>query len=498
VIDEHFGTIDRMASRLRQEPYGSGAEETTPLLQKLPGLLQLFNSVASPSWTTRSPEHRAIEEWNPISQRVLLPDEAPPPMGALESDFNLLRAHAQTFVEWSHEAVHVLSLEPVFVGAMPLGDADRMTTLLMGSEALAFWYADMVVTPAIRRTIPKAELVYGRSAVSNLTFHPEEVFRRLGIRGRSAILLGYIQTFIGEDGAIGSGNDPFGLHLRRSLRELYDQTRGPVHHLHALYERLGLPEYLKRFCLPGLPSLLSRRELERAATLSMEAYLTELGTRWLPALADLKPEEVKAVCLRRHAQTRAYYAWSLQALLRKGWVATGVDGQPTTVSPALDVYLAALEFALCQLHDGATHEQVEASMRAADDAFEKDVREPLLSMRAFVTRRAHLHPFFAPTEGVIGLPSDDLVLSRGQMVAIIKHLTDKFDWGPAFTVDGDHETVALLYSFLTIAKKCGLDDVCEQFDHLMRRPDVIPFWSVYLAALSPTRNVFRELAFAFA
>lgn len=499
VVSDHFEIIDRMAERLRSEPYGAGEEASTPLLDRLPGLLQLFNSLASPSWTERFPGNRRLEEWNPLSQRVLLPDAALPRLSAMECDFNLVQAHTQTFVEWAHEAVHVLLLEPLLTGRMQLASPDGFKRLYTAGEAFAFWYADMVVTRVVRSLAPEAEFVYNRSAASNLTFHPEEAFRRLGLDDPEQVLRAYVRAFLDDAGPIVTGLDPYGKHLRNKIRDFYRDTSKAVVELHTLYLDFGVQEFLDRFCgQSDLPSLFTPEQLESAQRLPLEDYVVELGLRILPSMMTLDRERVERVALRRHIQTRAYHAWFLSKLLEKDWISTLRDVDLAAATKGLSRYLLRLEGALEQLRLGAAPASVRGRLRRADAGYDRTIREPQLEARGFVRRRAFLHPYFEPTDGVIGLADQALPLSRGRMVAVVRRLINKLDWGTAFEREGDHETLATIYTFLTLAKTADLQSVREAYNLVLTRPDVLPFWSVYIAAAQPSRNVFREFAFAFA
>jgi hypothetical protein len=257
IVAEHFGFISRLSRRLGTGAAADGDCDGDVVLNAVPGLEELFASIVTASPTPRLVKHRSREEWNPLSQRMLLSDATPVPATALEADFSLVPSYAQTFVEWSHEAVHLLALESWFCGDRAIASAADFVAWYLAGEALAFWYADIVVTRAVRSTVPTADLVYSRNAVSNAGFHPEQAFRAVGLEDAVDILPLYIEGFLGRATPLGENAHPLCSAFAARLAEFYSGSRANLQALHDVLEGFDLfSGFQNRFCrVSRLPSL---------------------------------------------------------------------------------------------------------------------------------------------------------------------------------------------------------------------------------------------------
>lgn len=501
VIKRHFAALNQWGRRLRTQPYGSAPFPPDALTDRFPGLRQLMGTLVCSSDTARENSQREVEEWNPLAQRVLLPDDSTPPMKGIERDFNRIRAHAQTFIEWSHEAVHVLGLEPFLCGTRRFTSPGLFGRWHLAGEALAFWFADMVVTPGIRQHVPEAEFVYGRSAVSNLTFHPQEVFQRLGLSEHDEVLQAYLQAFTQQAGhAMGRGNDPFVRHLGRQIAHFYKAVRLPTRHWHWVLQEFGFfSGYMDRYTgIEGLPSLLSPEQQLQAARLSPQQCMHLLGREVLPGLARLPERTRRAVAARRHLQTRAYHSWWLAMLLEKDWL---MHRKPTAfkaaaVAQGLQQHLARLEQGLQQLAHGGSPADALQAARQADEAYERDVRAPFLKADSWLRYRYAIYPAFAASQGVLGMADEARLLGTKGMRDTVAHLMQRFDWQAAATQP--KAARALLQDLAALWAAGTQAQVREAYNRVMVSSAFLPAWSVPLASVDPLRNHFREPAYAYA
>ncbi len=147
IVRSYFGFLEALGVYLRKG--GDSGLGPSPLLDKLPGLDALFRTFPVASPTDRMVSARRIEDWNPLGQRLLLPNETPAPASEFETNFSLLTMAAQTLVEWAHEAIHILAVEPWCAGHRRFEDVSAFREWYLAAEGLAFWYADIVVTRTI-------------------------------------------------------------------------------------------------------------------------------------------------------------------------------------------------------------------------------------------------------------------------------------------------------------------------------------------------------------
>ncbi|MBI1787286.1 MAG: hypothetical protein HYR60_07000 [Acidobacteria bacterium] len=500
IVRKYFSFIDQIGRRLRDDPYGFGAQRTAPLTGRFPGLQQLFNSLVSASITVRKVSDRLVEDWNPFSQRMVLPDEKPPRMSELERNITLLPAYVQTFVEWSHEAVHVLALEPFFCGYRNITSRDDFVTWNLANEALGFWYADMVVTRAVREYVPGAEVVYNRCAVSNVVFHPEQAFQRAGLDDLDQILTVYAHSFLGGKSPLSRGGNYYSESLARQLRNFYLGARSNLGNWYGLLRQFDLfGGYYTRFCAKAnLPSLWSGEVLAAASSLEFEDYVFQLGTKHLPAMAKLRDRQTGAVGVRRHIQTRAYSAWFLRQALAKDWILC-LDKRldEAAVMSDVDAYLDGLEAALDALARRRPLRSVVNEIQAVDKVYDRRVRGTLERRQAYIKYRYRLFPFFEPTDGIIGVSDQCSDLSKEEMIEVVRFVMKRFEWeagNPRFDRNG---VIDLLQRFVTATKARGRAELRGCYNRFMTHPEVLRTWSVRLSDISPSRNQFKEIVFEY-
>lgn len=489
IIREHFGFIDLLGRRLREDAYGLEGTTIGAFTEQLPGLAPLFDSLVAASPTARNVTDRVIEDWNPIAQRILLSNETPASASSFETDFSLITAYAQSFIEWGHEAVHILAIEPWLCGRRKILSESEFVNWNLASEGLAFWYADIVITRLIRQIIPEAELVYVRQSVSNTCFHPEQAFRRLGYTDTDTILPLYISAFLGADVGLAQQGHPFSQVLAKRLREFYVGTSSTLASLYTMLDGYGVfDEFFARFCaVPGLPSLMDDDVLE--VPWSLDEYHIRLGSNLLPRLANLPPERIRRVCARRHVQTRAYYAWMLRLALAKSWVFGNADFRIADLPDKIEAYLASLEDLLRTSVVAGEADTVVHRVAQLDQAFDAEVRGPLTRGEAHVKYRYRLYPYFAPTGGIMGIADQASGFSCDEMLEIVRFVMDRCEW--------DDSLIARLHAFLTLNSEGDATAARADFNDFMTHPFALQVWSVRLDSIDPVRNRFREILFDY-
>lgn len=500
IVKKYFSFLNEIGRRLRQDSYGVGMRWKSPLMDRFPGVAQLLNSLVSASPTARKVRERFEEDWNPFSQRIVLSDEKPPTTSEVEKKFTLLTTSIQTFIEWCHEAIHVLALEPFFCGSRKIASKEDFVLWSLANEALGFWYADMVMTSKIREYIPAAELIYNRCSVSNVAFHPEQVFKKAGVKSLEESLEVYIKAFLDKQSKLQQSQNIYARVLTRQLRGFYQVSRINLSSWYTILDDFDFFEgYYTRFCdKPNLPSLFDSKFLKQSAELEFSEYAIQLGMKHLPALKKLNNQQITAINLRRHVQTRAYFAWFLLHAIRKDWVfclADQFDGR--ALCSALELYLDRLEAALGALAPEGKPKAILAQLQEADQGYEQSVQEMLLRSRAYIKYRYRVFPFFAPTDGIVGLSDDRSNYSEKEMVEVIRFILKRHKWGDGDLLSAEDNTVELLNNFLRTVKDHNLAEIKKRFNELMCHPKALAIWSVQLSDIKPSENQFKEMVFEY-
>lgn len=484
VVSIYFGFLDRLGARLREGR--NEAHSISPILDALPGLEPLLRSFPIASQTERVVTRRRVEDWNPLGQRLLLPDETPISASEFEAEFSLITVAAQTLVEWAHEAVHVLAVEPWCAGQRPFRTFTDFQEWYLAAEGLAFWYADIVVTRAIRQHVPGAELVYTRSSVSNAGFHPEEAFRRVGYEDQRDLLRLYLAAFIGRDEVLAGSGDILAAQYGVRLQGFYRDSGKTLFALWTVLEQQDmLNGYWSRFCaIPGLPALSNGSQLH----VSGHKAIYQIGNEILPSLATLSSQDVAAVRTRRAAQIRAWHGWSFSTILRRGWIMTmGLIDAPK-LTEAVGAYLSEIERALHLLAGGDLSGAGKAVIEA-DALYADRVEAPLLEVGAYTRYRYWVFPYFKPSGGLIGLWDTRSNYSASEALEVLRFVSERVGWS-AEAICAQAEAVK------AIAAGDG-EEGARLFNAAMLQPAMRAVWSVDLGSLSPSRGRFRELAFEF-
>ena len=280
IVEEYFSFLNVLGDRLRTGVRKENQHEDSPLLDTHPGLAILFRTLSNASETPRLVPLRNLEEWNPLSQRVLLSDEHPLKVSKFEEDFTLVPMHIQTFLEWAHEAIHILVFEEWFTGNVPIETQSQFTRWQLAGEALAFWYVDIYLTRSVRDVVPNAELTYNRSSISNCGFHPEQAFKEIGLNDSLSILPIYVDAFLGDTAALEQSNHPFCKTYGKRLGGFYKDSRISLSSLYSVMQDMDIfQEFYDRFCnLPNMPSL--SQSLTDSSTLGEEDGISSRILNW--------------------------------------------------------------------------------------------------------------------------------------------------------------------------------------------------------------------------
>jgi hypothetical protein len=485
--------------RVLQNKPRHGRARAIPFLRFCPEMERLLSTFSTVAWQD-APD--LPPEWNPFTQRILLRGE-PRGMSELGADFEALEHAITGAMHVIHEACHVLTWEPLFVGALPELDASTFVQMSMGFEGFCFWYPDIVVAKQLRDRYANGDVVLSRRGASSPHFSPHMAFAELGIEDAAEIRQIYLDAFSGlrtplatKAGTAKAASRSLG----KRIYGFYVKGKRDIASLYAELDRMKLfSNFARRFWLPGLPSILPDTLLARtrAGEISLDEYCNEIASSGFPWIAKLDEAQLSAVALRRSVQTRAYFAWTLRYVLHERLF---IDSERAGASPAdvarivdrVDDYLIQLEEILVAVRDRDNHVRARAALDVADRRYDRTIRMPLKRARLWVRNRRQIFPNddtrlpLGPLQRTKLWPrSRDRALTR--CLEISRALAEKRRPLPSAIQDVCRPPV----------NNSDLDRWLRAYNQFMVHSEVLPCWSVMLSDSRPSNGAFRELLFVY-
>lgn len=484
------------------------APAALPFLQNVAGLKNLFHSMSAVAPAV--PDTRD-EEWNPLSQRPHSP--LPPRVtDELGAEITALKAAVDEFTILSHEMMHIALWELFFVGSWRPRNRQIFRTFSLMAEGFCYFFSDIVVSGAVRVRLPDGEFALDRQTPSNARFHPVRAFQALGMGDHATILDIYLEGFRGQSTRLWQprGASPFAASLAAQAYAFYAGSQPLLDGMHAALTAFGgLTEFYQRFCaVPGLPSFLIAPEVAEATESDdLKSYFVHFFKTVMPRLVSLSAADVARVKWRRMLQMRAYYALQVRWLLGKGEVVaramTASDQRKAMAD--VDVYLDGLQTLLRQMaHQGDA--SVVTSLARLDARYNRDVRAKFLTHEVWAGQRWLIAPRRAG--GSISLkapfPTKDHEAKRkiSQIVAfLIEELTTQL--GDCKTVGARAKVFQQIQRVAAIGAGSGSQsaertrEAVRQLKQELRKPHLLPLWSLPLASFDPVHNRYRELVFSY-
>ncbi|WP_146176577.1 hypothetical protein [Chromobacterium sp. Panama] len=479
-------------------------------------LLRLLSSFGDFSPVQRNNMVR-IEEWNPFSQRPVVPEyQHELATDALDQDFESQARGVRHYISTAHELVHCLLWEPFFSGSFR-PTRKQFTDLSLAFEGFCFWHSDIILTRNIRAMTPDNELVYQRNCVSQSHFHPYRAFKAAGVTDDLTALDFYLAAFSGYRTPLHDSDDLFVRNLvRRTIKLYVTHTRS----LAAVYRELSragtFREFHKRFCShPGIPKLLSTPFDPGANTFE---YLRWVATIGMPSLSRLPNSQLACVRTRRSIQTRAYHAMQLLSLLRDGKLSNkdGVVASDTCsiLKPIVASYLDRLEEAMKALVESCTPDIAENMVVDADRYYEVEVRRRIQHLDLWVASRTLI---LGPTTDSLragqalnlGFSSTFAEASESILRKLVHHAIGVYlnkvvagatpGQNSASTIEAMTLGSRLLGTFeaLQSGVSGAREDLVAQLVQFFHLDPIRSQWSVPLDSIMPAQGKFRELAFIF-
>ncbi len=445
-------------------------------------------------------------DWNPLNQQLLL-FSSQPLEAKLESDFFEVAEGVESCNLALHEALHAALWEPFFVGKLKVKNHKQYQKLVFSFEGACFWFTDCISSAAIRDALPDNEIVRNRSSFTGL-FLPYRALRAVGAISHKQTFRIFTLAFRGEKTSIMSQSDRFARQMAKRIYGFYYNSLATTKAMHDSLKEIGVfDEFYARFCLEGLPSLLSERALSSFVKMKLDQYSWQMIFSHIKRLDRISEDELLAIRVRRAIQTRAYFAFSLLRVIKHGLVVsyqskwTGFDQR--NILNWVNNYLNALEFAVIAL---LGHDVMSATIiiEDADKDFEK-VRKLFQKKDVWVSRRKMIYPKLGGQKsfdfGIINQKSNrhKINIDRNYCLAIAEMLSFK---GKQILIK-DPTSLRLAVEIVERLKK--LDDssiakdsyLLRRLNKAMSRPEILERWSVQLASINPQKNVFFEPSFKF-
>ncbi len=496
---------DRYVAVIRREIQGNkkAYQKMSNLDRALPGLNKALHTLDAIS-AQREFFGTVIEEWNPLTQCPTV-NTIDFNTHSLTSDFQAIAQNVTNFLQLVHEGLHVILLDDFFSSENSKWDKPRsFVDLYLKSEAFAFWYTDIVVTPKLRARLPDTELVFARSTVSSYYFHPYRALEAIGLKKTHDSLALYLSAFSGFQTKLDRSKKRLNVGLRQRIQSFYVNSQTPLTQLHQSLSRAGIfDEYAKVFCrIEGLPRLFA----DRHQTGAEDDFFHWMFQTGLPRISKMSEEHLIAVRLRRRIQTRAYHAWMLHHVLSNVGVvdSTGAKVEiPEDVDHTLQEYLTGMKVlieSLCELNKVGPADMrrglkaLSQTIEDFDASFESGFRAHTKVSQLWVQRRDILLKKNSPNLSVRSfgpLPNSAKVPQKyiDVLFSIISKEIDR-----SAKTDFQFSKILILFSQMSSAKGPWKTRL---FNALIFHRSVLPLWSVRLSDIDPKKSEFRELVFQY-
>lgn len=450
------------------------------------------------------------EEWNPLSQRPHSP--LPPAISdELGAEISSLKEAVDAFTTLSHEMMHVALCEPIFTGTWrPRNQASFRDFFLM-SEGFCFFFADIVVSGAVRVRLPDGEFALDRETPSNSNFHPIRAFHALGIQDQQKILDIYLNGFSGRRTSLVQqhGTNDFAAALAIKIHTFYAHSQPYLKELYkALHSFGGLTEFYQRFCaIPGLPSFLSESTAQLARGSDLKLYFEEFFQSGLTCLGQLTPAQTSSIRWRRMMQMRAFYALQVRWFLSEGQVIAQGFKAPLRkrLLDQVELYLDGLRALLLQLGQQPDVSPA-AAMMQLDAQYETQVRAYFLTHHVWAGHRWLIAPSRAG--GYLSVFDKSFEKTRGgkkRLLDTAEYLVEELAarMPENATVASRAETLAHIQQMAAIGATAGhgtlaqVRTAAQKLRQALSAPQILSIWSLPLASFDPVKNQYRELLFSY-
>lgn len=476
-------------------------------IKKMPGepkgITNFLNTFPSASPSTMTPH---IEEWNPFSQRPLLEmkEEINDDMG---KEFAELAHLVYRYIILLHESMHVLMWEPFFCGKFVPKKKDFLELSLL-FEGFCFWYADFVTNNQIALFFPDGGKVFTTHAVSQIQYHPKNVFKKINIRQKKEILNTYLNAFCGRETVFSEiKNDILVNEFSKRFYGFYEGTQSAPMNMFDVFCKINLFEdYFDKFCnIKNMPTLLLKSEEKLIQQGRYSDYVFKIYNTTMNGINKMNVDDILSVRMRRAIQTRAYYLYQIIFLIRSKNFSSKKSLNTNTVMTRLHKYENLLEHALKTLCETGKIHLAKRLVNQADSYYNKNI---LLLMGDNV-RTSYKHQIMpALPHHVLVSPNDKrLGLNQKKIVAYSKALVGSSLDEIANVCDGSKNAVDLLKLLKKITLIISNFDknprskinpqLSNYLDQFIAHPLIAKDIFLSLNTFNPKKNTFREIIMGY-
>jgi hypothetical protein len=508
--------MNAVDSRLAKGKVGEGTVNIDGLDVKFPGLFKVLDSLVSSAAISKQTNFEP-KEWNPFSQRVYMQSASDLSDAEKMMDVDQIIDSIGRFLELSHEAMHILLWEPLFVGfAKSPITSKTFSELSLCFEGFCFWYADIIITKNLRERFLDGEFIFNRNAVSQPGFHPYRAFSILGINDPIKILDLYGEIFSGKKDTLfyRKKSDLYIGDLLERFGGFYVYSINSIRLLYKEYEAMNFfSEYKVRFCdKDGLPSLLNDDLLLIDWQKNPQEYCKKIFKIALPSINAITKRQLTRVQQRRSIQTRAYHAYGIISALNRGLVfsAKRQEYKRNLFKRNLEIYLVKLESALMLLAKNGSIVKVQHMMNQADIFYSKYIRVYSEKNSLWLNSRFLLFPNLTGTFNRFGRLGESEELKWNEMNALTRHaLRISYDYlNQLLNKKSELKNQTRIRSkigklILAVPKSRNHASSSEikkwksAFNSLVLDKEILKIWSVELCKCDPQKNKFREVNFVY-
>lgn len=458
-------------------------------------------------------------EWNPFSQHPMLNQWKMPAKKDITTDFAKIQYIMNEFLEIIHESIHVLLLEPIFVGKAQIINQQKFSDMCLAFEGFAFWYADIVATQALRVALPDGEFTFARRSVSQTEFHPYRAFLSLGIKDKFKVLDVYLNAFRGYKTQLyKKKNDFFTESLNQRVVGFYNVSDRPLKLLYKNLKSMGFfTAFIGRFCsIKGLPSLLSDKTMQHFSG-DLHEFCQLVAKKQFRHISGMSLKDIALVKMRRSLQMRAYYALCLEyALSNKQTYSLKSKKMFTSKSIviSLGAYLNGIEQALRKLADGDSLSGIELYLQKLDIWFDHKIYRQLRNYKVWMASRNIIleivpqrislrnNPQFGLVTTEHRLNKKEMKLHLDWIVGILseriytKNKIEKKEIKKAMTLALNLEQ-KLQKKQLVFDHQKDNQGLYRDWNRFVLLPVVLDCWSCSTFQIRPRQNLFKEILFVY-
>lgn len=429
------------------------------------------------------------EEWNPLNQ--VLPLQTQKRVNSRFFGHQMLDSWLNVYrrVTAVHEAMHILLLEPFFIGKLNFKSLQDFEYCYLAFEGATVWHMELTATPAYDSKHFDGESLYARAGITTPSFSHRAALRALSTSSEDETLKLYIDCFTGCHTKLAQSDNIYARNLAVRLYSSFFDSKKPMQLLHNQLTSLGIiDEFQNRFCkIPNLPTILPPTVTKFNPSKEMSDYCHCFFRLGIPHMDRLPLHQVQLIRIRRKLQTRAYFAFCLlRALERKQFFsrkATFSTKEIPQIVADLKEYLVTLEGTLQQPLLQGKSKTCNKEIAAADKFFDCQIFKKLKKLDLWMSKRLlYAPPGQSMSLGYIGHSESRKIKLKD--FSNLAQLFLKYPHDESITLEKKIEEI------VELSKNRGNPTV---YNRIISQPHFRKVWSQPLYSINPNQENYREL-----